>query len=176
MVGRRFIQIGKVVKPHGVKGELSVEYYVESPLFFASLKEVLLGEEGSLEPFGLAHWREHQGRVLLTLKGLTDRNAADALRGTGVFVPEDQLPGLEEGEVYLRDLVGLRILLPDGRELGSLVEIQTPGGQEIWVVETPEGREVLFPANEENVELDLGARRAVIHPPPGLLEIYLGTE
>ena len=175
MAGRRVIQIGTVIKPHGVRGELSVDCHVESPLLFDTLGELLLGDDqGRLKPYALVRWREHQGRALLILGGVADRDAAEALRGLGVFIPKDLLPPLEDDEVYLDDLVGLTILLPDGQTLGRLADIQTPGGQELWIIETPDGKEVLFPANEDNAELDLDAGQATIHPPPGLLELYLG--
>jgi 16S rRNA processing protein RimM len=90
-----------------------------------------------------------------------------------IWARKRDLPPLEPDEVYLSDLAGFAVYLPDGSRLGTLERAEMVAGQEMWTIRTQKGSEVLFPAREELVpELDLRAREAVIDPPPGLLEVY----
>jgi 16S rRNA processing protein RimM len=173
--GRATVLVGKVVKPHGIRGELCVESYADSPDLFFGLKAVLLGPpERRPASYRIRAAREHKGRLLLTLQGVDDRNRAESLRGLEVRIPKDALPELEDGEFYMDDLLGLRVLLPDGNELGVLERFLETPGQITWVIAHASGREVLLPAvNEFLMELDLDNGIIRVEPPEGLVELYL---
>jgi 16S rRNA processing protein RimM len=119
--------------------------------------------------------RMHKGRPLALFEGVCDRTEAEKLRGAGLLLPEDELPEAAEDALYLYQLPGLEIVLHEnGRLLGHIDHVEFPGGQEIWAIHTAEGHEVLFPvADSFVVSVDLEKRRAIIDPPPGLLEIYV---
>ena len=104
-----------------------------------------------------------------------DRDKAQSLCGRECWMDEQLLPPLGDEEVFLFQLHGCRVLLDDGSPLGEILDILTPTPeQEIWVIETPDNREVLFPAHPDTVlEIDLDAGIVRIAPPEGLLEIYL---
>jgi len=175
MADHEVIHIGDIVKPHGLKGEVVVVFHAEDHELLDHVSHVLLDDgRGGQQRRAVRSWREHQERVLLTLQGVADRNAAEALRGHQVLVPASQLPPADDDEVYLHQLEGCRVVLADGSELGVVEGFITPTAeQEIWVIRTPDGREVLFPAHDETVrEVDLEAGRITIDPPPGLLEFY----
>lgn len=129
-------------------------------------------------PVEIVSWREHKDRLLVTFKGVADRDAADRLRGAQLLVREADLPEPSEDELYLYALEGLTVLLEDGSTLGSIREVQLlPAGQELWCIDTEDGREVLFPVAQEFVaEVDLDAGQVTIAPPAGLLELYLTDE
>ena len=169
-----FITIGRIIKPHGIKGEVCVDFYADSPSILAD--EVWLARP-SAPPHAVSVTaaRFHHGRLLLTLPDSPDRNTAETLRGTDIFIPRERLPALEDGEVYLADLPGFSVILQEtGAALGVIADADLSSGQEIWRIITPEGKEILFPAVPEFVaELNPAARTAHITPPPGLLEIYL---
>lgn len=184
MSEKRYVALGEVARPHGIRGELRVNAYADSPSLFGSLQAVWLGRnETRPRRHRLLAWRLHQGAPLLTLEGVPDRTAAEALRGCQVFVPAEDLPELPEDEVYLYELEGFAVLVaqddPSGEPvpLGVLEHFFEAGGQEVWSIRTPDGREVLFPVAEDFVEsIDDEAGRIVISPPPGLLELYLGAD
>lgn len=168
------MHIGDVVKPHGLRGELVVVCHAGTPLLFDRVTEVQLEDARGRRRFAVRAWRLHHERLLLTLQNVPDRTAAEALRGCRILVRADALPPAGEDEVYLHQLEGCLVVLPDGRELGVLEGFLLPSAeQEIWVVRAPDGREILFPAHADTVrEVDLAAGRAVVDPPPGLLELY----
>ena len=171
------VAVGRVIKPHGVRGECCVQSYADSPVLFDALTTVRLtppgGDPGRGRPVTIASWRPHKDRVLVTFKGVADRDAAEALRGLELVTPVDALPPPDEDELWLMDLLDLEVRLGDGRVLGPIVRVDTPAGQEIWVIDAG-GREVLLPGVPEFVlEMDLEAGYVVVDPPPGLLDIYL---
>lgn len=179
--------VGRVARPHGIRGDLVTDLDLEDPFFLLDAGQVSLftprqwqevekGRAPGLPTHKLRSLREHKGRVLLQLEGVDDRNAAEELRGRLLCIPEDAFPPLEEGEVYCHDLVGCAALLEDGRFLGNIQEVQFPTPeQEIWAILTADGKEVLLPAHPETVlDIDLAAQTVRIAPPEGLLDLYLG--
>lgn len=168
-----YVELGAVARPHGIRGELAVDWYADAPP--AGFPRLWLCRRGA-EPAAVEVLasRVHKGRPLLTLAGVTSRDAADALRGALLCVPRVELPEPAEDEAYLSDLMGAEVVLPDGSRVGRLDHVEQPAGQEIWAIRADDGREILFPAQAGFIRsFDLAARRVCIDPPPGLLDIYL---
>ncbi len=175
--GRDFVVIGEVVKPHGVRGELCIECHADSPLLFGAGARLFLRQgRGRPRPCGVFACREHQGRLLVSLEGVEDRDGAEALRGCEILLPVKDLPETGLPGEYLHEIEGLNAVLPDGRVLGRVQGFLLHAGQEIWSILTPDGREVLLPAAPQFVgEIDTGAGTVRVDPPQGLLDIYLGN-
>lgn len=172
---RELVLVGKVVKPHGIRGEICVESYADSPSLFFDTAHLLIGTgRGRPVRREVLGAREHQGRVLLTLAGVTDRNRAEELRGSDVYVPESVLPELEDDEFYLRDLLGMDVLLENGERLGVLENFLETTGQVVWSIRHPSGREILLPAVPEFLaDVDMEGGTITVVPPEGLVEMYL---
>lgn len=165
--------MGAVGKAHGIKGEISCVWngeFLPKPGM-----EVFIGATAAAaRPYRLVSRRLHKNRLLAVLDGVTDRNAAESLAGSEIFVRKRDLPPLEDGEAWLADLQGSRILLVDGGEIGLLDHFEFPAGQPLWVIKSGDGREILFPAREEFIDsIDAPNKIIKIQPPPGLLDIYL---
>ncbi len=171
---RELVAVGRTLKPHGLRGEIRVHSYADSPSLFASLPALWLRPgSGRLTPVRAEAWRVHQGAVLLKFAGIDDRTAAEAWRDTDILAAKADLPAPEPDEPYLFELLETRVELPDGRKLGRITAV-TDSPQELWTITTGDGREILFPAQPEFVlELDIAGGRVVIDPPEGLLDIYL---
>lgn len=180
MAAAKYIIVGGVVRPHGVRGELCVDTHADSPSYFARgarLRLSVPADPGRGRDFVVRFARPHKERLLLTLEGVADRDAAEALRGLAVCVPASEVPPAGDGEVFLHELPGLRVRLaaakPTDPDLGVIEDVRDAGGAELWVIRDARGREILFPAADPLVpEIDLEAGIAVIDPPPGLLELY----
>lgn len=190
MAARERVRIGEVARAHGVRGELSLEWHAESPELCDVIGRLVLepppgrreaavrgsrpakGQAGG-RIFPIESWRVHHKRLLVKLKGIDDRDQAEAWRGGAVYALAEDMPPVGEDEVFVRDLPGLRVHLVDGRELGVIESVMAEP-QEVWSIMTPQGAEVLFPAHSDFViEMDMEAGTVVIDPPPGLLELYL---
>lgn len=183
---RGLVAVGTVIKPHGIRGELCVESHADSPLLFGAGRTLLLassssgGGKGRPKPYAVTACREHQDRLLVTLAGIADRDAAETLRGLEILVPATDLPEPDEGEVYLHALLGARVETADGNPVGVFEGILEGGAQaeyDTWIIAAPGGREILLPAVPDFLlELDPEAGLIRIDPPPGLLELYLSPE
>ena len=172
----RRIHMGTLARPHGIKGEICVDWYADSPSLLDGPFWLQAGDAPP-RPARARSWRMHKGRPLLLLEGVTDRNDIEALRGQKILVDRDLLPPVDEDEVYVEDVLGFAVILPDGSRLGVLDHVEYPAGLEVWSIVTDDGKEVLFPAEASFIEgFDLEGECIHIAPPEGLLDIYLGGD
>ncbi|BDQ33859.1 ribosome maturation factor RimM [Pseudodesulfovibrio portus] len=173
-----FILVGGVVKPHGIRGEFCMKSHADSPSLFDAVDTLYL-QDGARpqQPVSITSWREHKEFILVTVKGVTDRDQADRLRGRSVLVREEDLPEPDEGEHYLYQMIGCRVVLEDGTEVGELTGYYETGEQDTWVIVNDAGTEILLPAVPEFVlDIDLDAETILIEPPEGLLDLYLNPD
>jgi 16S rRNA processing protein RimM len=171
------VVVGRIGRPHGVRGQVTVEVRTDDPDLRFAPGATLLTEPVDRGPLTVADKRWHSGTLLLTLAGsdgevITDREAADALRNTRLLVPLAELPELEDPDsFYDHQLVGLTAVLPDGSPLGEVTAVRHEG-TELLVVRRPEGGELLVPFVSAIVPtVDLAGGRLVVDPPEGLLEL-----
>ena len=157
------IAIGRIVAPHGVRGELRVAVLTEFPERFLDMKHVIVEGKGEMAVKGV---RAHQELILLTLDGVQDRDAAAALRGRLLQVTRADLTPLPEGQFYVFDLVGVKVFDEAGQELGVLEEVLQPGANDVYLIRRTDGGEMLLPALRSVVlTVDLPGRRMVVKPP-----------
>ena len=177
MAASSLVVLGRLMKPHGIKGAIRVEYYAESPEL---LEKPLMLRAGRFapRPVRIREWSLWKDQLILTIEGVNDRTQAEQMRGQELLIDASHLPEAEEDEPYLRDLLGLAVKLESGEVIGELEDIDFPAGQEMWVIRAPEsegGYEILLPAVPEFVlDIDLDAEVVTIAPPEGLLELYRG--
>lgn len=161
----RYLVVGQVVKPHGVRGEVAVEIMTDFPRRFALLDKVYL--EG--KAFALENFRLHKGRALLKLAGCDDRRAAEDLRGKLVQIPVGEAMPLGKDEYYVHQIMGLKVWTTEGELLGQVSEVLSTPANDVYVV-WGEGQEMLIPAIEDVVvKVDLAERKLVVEPIEGLI-------
>ncbi|MFR9788798.1 ribosome maturation factor RimM [Streptomyces sp. MB22_4] len=164
--------VARVGRAHGIKGEVTVEVRTDEPELRLAPGAVLATDPASTGPLTIETGRVHSGRLLLRFAGVTDRNAAEALRNTLLIaeVDPEELPE-DEDEYYDHQLIDLDVVTEDGTEVGRITEISHLPSQDLFIVERPDGTEVMIPFVEEIVaEIDLEEQKAVITPPPGLID------
>jgi 16S rRNA processing protein RimM len=162
-----FLAIGRITRAHGVRGEVRVVVYTDSPERFTWLKTVYVGEKDP-RPVGVSAVRFHKEQVILKLEGYDDRDSVEALRGQLLQVPESEGIPLAEGEYYLHQLIGLNVYSDEGDHLGELVEFLETGANLVFVVRGERG-EMLLPDTKEVVQaIDFDNGRMTVHLLPGL--------
>ncbi|MFI0722513.1 ribosome maturation factor RimM [Streptomyces sp. NPDC021224] len=164
--------VGRIGRAHGIKGEVSVEVRTDEPELRLAPGAVLATDPAAAGPLTIATGRVHSGRLMLRFEGVSDRNGAEALRNTLLIAEVDPEETPEDPEeFYDHQLIDLDVVTTDGREIGRISEISHLPYQDLLVVARPDGSEVLVPFVAEIVpEIDLEEQRAVIDPPPGLLD------
>jgi 16S rRNA processing protein RimM len=169
--------VGRVVKPHGIRGELTVEVRTDSPeeRFDPGVALVGRSRDGKTRPLTVAAVRPHGGRLLVRFEEIPDRTAAEEARGLTLLVDVDELPPIDDpDEFYDHQLEGLRAELADGTVVGTVREVVHSPAGELLAVDVGEGknrREVLVPFVTAIVpRVDLDAGLIVFEPPEGLLD------
>ena len=167
-----FVRVGRITKPHGIKGELKVQPYGE-PADFSHFPEIRLGSESAPDSslYKVMGQRPQAKTVLVVLAGICDRNGAELIIGRELWVAEKHLPALAEDEFYWHELVGLRVIVEGGRELGKVTAIFATGGHDVLVVHGS-GREYLIPARHEfMLDTDHQAGVLTVADVPGLFDL-----
>lgn len=163
----RYLVIGRVAKPWGIRGEVKVEITTDFPDRFTLLRKVYLGPEAV--PFVLEGFRLHQRSALLKLEGCHDRTAVEKLRGQWVQIPIEEAMPLEQDEYYEYQIIGLAVWTTDGEYLGTVDEVISTGANDVYVVRGEE-HEILIPAIEDVVlEINLAQGRMVVELMEGLI-------
>ena len=141
-----YIQIGEIVRPQGIRGEVKLRAMCSDPAYYAQLESVYLQKGGAYVPVRVLKGRCQGGFAVLALEGIADRNAAETLRGCGVYVDRAHAMALGEDENLIGDLIGLRAEDTQGRAVGTLREVLRPNAVcDVYVFDTPRG-EMMLPA------------------------------
>lgn len=168
-----FLLVGKIVGAHGLNGNIKVHSYAESLSFFESGSSILVINAGIFEKNYKIKWvKPHGRRILLSLVGIENRNAAEHLIGSELFVERTVLPELEEGSYYWHDIIGLSVYKSDGQYIGRVASIISTGSNDVFVVKDPDvsdHNETLIPALESVVlGIDLENKTMRVDLPKGL--------
>ena len=163
--------VGRLVKQHGVRGEMLVEVLSDAPDRYAPGARVDAGDpDGPRRTLTVRATRNDRGRSLVTFEEVADRADAETLRGALLSIDRNDAAPLEEGMYYEWQLEGLTVVDEDGATLGTFARVLEGGGGDLWVVDTGE-REVMVPAVDEFIRrVDLEGGRIVVHVIPGLFE------
>ncbi len=158
--------MGVITGVHGVRGEVRIKTFTGTPEAIAGYG-TLKSKDGS-RGFEITRHRAAKGLLIAALKGTTDRNAAEALKGTELYLPRAALPDLDdEDEYYHADLIGLRAETPDGTLIGHVAALQDFGAGDVVEIAPEGGGETrLVPFTAEAVpEVNIAEGRIVVVPP-----------
>lgn len=171
MAAPRFIVIGRVLRPHGIRGEVLVEVITDFPERFDALEVAYLGYDNwHATPLRIRTRRWHRAGALLSFEGYPDRTSVEALRDMFVQIPIEEAKPLPEGSYYAHELVGLEVITTEGEELGRISDVLFTAANDVYVVQTARG-ELLLPAIHQVIkEIDPAAGHIIVELLPGLLE------
>lgn len=169
----RLVAIGEIVRPHGLRGELRVAPMTDDPRRFERVTDCVVWNPARDERLEcrITAVRRQGDVILVTLAGYDSPETARALTGRLIAIPVSEALPPGPGRFYPWQLEGSRVLTEDGREVGRVVRVEPSPGHDLWVV-ADGPREHLIPAVPAIViDVDLAARRVVIRPPEGLLDL-----
>ena len=146
MSAENYIVLGRLADPYGLRGWIKLYPYGDDPLGWAEMPALWLGSEGGpWREVGLRQLKLHGEGVVVLLDGVSDRTAAEALKGSLIGAPRDALPQTEEDEFYWADLIGLSVTNDAGESLGKVVGLLETGANDVLRVSAGEGEERLIP-------------------------------
>lgn len=163
-----FLVVGKLGKPHGVRGEIVMDVYTEFPERLAPGVTVFVGSH--YQAVQISKTRPHSRGMLLGFEGYQSRDEVASLRNMLVHVRTADRPELPEGDYYHHQLLGLHVIDENGAEIGRITAIIDTGANDVYVIQNESGEEVLIPGIESVVkDIDLEKNRVTIHLLPGLM-------
>lgn len=162
-----YLAVGFLRRPHGVHGEIIMDVHTDFPERLTARTKVFIGEDH--QPIRIASTRPHGTAMLVSFNGLTTPEAVGRYRNQWVYVRTADRPPLDEGQYYHHQLIGLRVVTDEGRELGELVEIMQTGANDVYIVRAEGGAEVLLPAIPDVLlGIDLPQKEIRVHLLEGL--------
>ena len=166
---KQYLEAGKIVRTHGVRGELCLEPWADSAEFLRPIKRFWF-DEGKTDA-GLISSRVHKGRLLITLEGINTVEKADTLRGKILYLDRNDVK-LEDGAHFLQDLIGLKAVDGNtGAEYGILSEVLPTGANDVYSIVNSEGKEFLFPAVRHFIKkIDIDGGVIELLPIPGIFD------
>lgn len=173
-VSREYFTVGVIVNTHGLRGEVKVISRTDFPerRFVKGSRLWVDTGQGFPSPVVVGSARQHGTVYLVSFEGFDHIDQVTRLKGARLVVPRDQLVELPEGEYFFHELIGCSVFDDAGGMLGTVVEVLTPGANDVYVVRTPEGRSILLPAIRDCIrKVDPAAKRMDVHVMPGLLDL-----
>ena len=168
-IPRDQVLVGVIVGAHGIKGEVKLKSFTSDP---SSIGRYGLLQSSSGQSFEITKLKAAKGGFIASLKNIADRNAAEALKGTELFVAREKLPKLKTHEAYAHDLMGLDVVLENGSKLGKLVAMPNYGAGDLLEVAVDSNREtVLIPFTHAFVpQDDFSTGKIIVNLPDGYLD------
>ena len=163
-----FLAVGKLRRAHGVHGEMIMEVLTDFPERLRPGKRLIIGAAG--QTVRLSSVRSHNQFLLVSFEGYTDPEQVRPFVNQLVQVRAEERPQLPPGEYYQHELLGLSVVEDSGRLLGHLSQILETGANDVFVIQSPEGKEILLPAIDPVIlAIDLAEGVIHVHLLPGLL-------
>ena len=163
-------RVGAVSSTHGLQGEVKVFPTTDDPGKFKKLKKVYLQDGDALRELEIEKARFFKNMVILKFRGYDRIEDVQLFRGKDLYVPRKDAVKLEKDEYYIADLTGLTVVLEDGTVLGTLDDVLQTGANDVYIVHTPSGKEILIPAIHQCVlNVDIAAGIMQVHLLEGMI-------
>lgn len=166
------LRIGVITTTHGIRGEVKVFPTTDDARRFDDCDEVILVTKREQIPLHVERVKYFKNIVILKFKEFDDINQVEQFRKCDLMVTRENAVPLEEGEYFICDIIGAEVVEENGEPIGTVKDVMETGANNVFVIEMPEGREVLFPSIPQCIkQVDVENKKVVAHIMPGLLDL-----
>ncbi len=163
------LRIGVISSTHGIHGEVKVFPTTDYPEQFEELESVFLDNDNTLLPMEIENVRYFKDKIILKFKNYDNINEIECYKGKDLLITRQQAVPLEEGEYFISDLIGSRVVTDNGRELGELFDVLETGANHVFLVKKQDRKELLLPYIPDCVlEIDIENKLVTVHMMEGL--------
>ena len=167
----QLLRVGVISSTHGVRGEVKVYPTTDDVNRFKKLKNVVLDTGREYMDLEISGVKFFKNQVILKFKGIDNINDIEKYKCKDLLVHREDAVALEENENYVADLIDLKVVTDEGQVLGYLTEVMETGANDVYVVETEDGKELLLPAIRDCIlDVDLDEEVMTVHILPGLFD------
>lgn len=164
------LRIGVITTTHGLRGEVKVFPTTDDARRFDDCDEVILIKKGEHIPIHVERVKYFKNLVIVKFREFNDISEVEQLRKCDIMVTRENAVPLEEGEFFICDVIGARVVEEDGTPIGNVKDVLETGANNVFVIETEDGREVLFPSIPDCIKkVDVEKKEVVAHIMPGLM-------
>lgn len=166
----QYLRVGVISSTHGLKGEVKVFPTTDDPERFRKLKKVYLDTGKDYMPLKVTGIKFFKNQVILKFQEFQDINEIEKYRGKDLLIDREQAVPLAENENFIVDLIDMDVYDEEEKRLGTLTDVLPTGANDVYVVETDEGKEILLPAIPSCIlDVDVEAAKMIVRIPEGLL-------
>lgn len=166
-----FLRVGVITQTHGIKGEVKVFPTTDDVKRFEELKSVKISTKKGYIDFEIENVKFFKKYAILKFKGINDINEAEKYKGLDLLIAREDAVKLRENEYFIYDLIGLKVINNDtNEEIGILNEVLQTGANDVYVIRTDDGKEILIPYIKECVlDIDIENKIMIVHLLDGLV-------
>ena len=166
----QYLRVGVISSTHGLKGEVKVFPTTDDPERFRKLKKVYLDTGKDYMPLKVTGIKFFKNQVILKFQEFQDINEIEKYRGKDLLIDREQAVPLAENENFIVDLIDMDVYDEEEKRLGTLTDVLQTGANDVYVVETDEGKEILLPAIPSCIlDVDVEAAKLIVRIPEGML-------
>lgn len=166
----QLLQVGVITQTHGVRGEVKVFPTTDDTARFKKLKHVMLDTGKETLPLEIESVKFFKQFVILKFKGFDNINDIERYKRCPLLVERENAVPLEEGEYFIADMIGMKVITDEGKNFGILKDVMETGANDVYVIEHPSEGEILVPAIKECIlDVDIENRQMKIHVMNGLI-------
>lgn len=167
-----YFRVGVIANTHGIRGEVKVFPTTDDVTRFKTLKQVMLDTGKEKMELEIQSVKFFKNMAILKFKGIDNINDIEKYKGKDLLVTRENAVALEEDEFYLADVLDAKVVTDEGEEFGVITDVMETGANDVFVIETKEGKEVLFPVTKECIlDINIDEMVVTVHVLPGLLDI-----
>lgn len=166
----KYLRVGVISSTHGIRGEVKVFPTTDDANRFKELKTLYLDTGKELKPMEIEDVKFFKQMVILKFKDIDNINDVEKYRGKDLLIDRENAVKLNEDEYFICDLIDSEVFTDEGNKLGILTEIMTTAANDVYVVKTPEGKEILIPSIKECIlNIDPENKKIIVHLLKGLI-------
>lgn len=167
-----YFRVGVIANTHGIRGEVKVFPTTDDVQRFKTLKQVILDTGKEKMDLEIQSVKFFKNMAILKFKGIDNINDIEKYKGKDLLVTRENAVELEEDEFYLADVLDAKVVTDEGEDFGVISDVMETGANDVFVIETKDGKEVLFPVTKECVlDIDTDEMVVTVHVLPGLLDV-----
>lgn len=167
------LKVGKIVNTHSLKGEIKVisSTDFEEERFKKGSKLLITRGNQLIREVVVQSYRNHKNFLLVKFEGIDSVEEAEKLKNLQIKIDSDEVGELEENEFYFHQIIGCEVFDENDKNLGEIIDILTPGANDVWVIKGENGKEILIPYIEDVVKkIDIISKKVNIEVMEGLID------
>lgn len=166
------LEVGKIINTHGLRGEVKIQPWTDSPEVFADLPYVFLAEKTGELKLTVKQVKYQKNNIIVKFAEINSIEEAERYKNCVLTAQRDMLGQLPEGVYYIADLIGLTVETEDGTVLGKITDVFQTGANDVYTIDRPEGKPLLLPAIPEVVrQVDIPGGKITVRLLEGLLDL-----